>query len=312
MLYLPKLRDLRDPESSITSENPSQGDSRHDVMPEELVAALEDLRAEIRLGEGTRVRLFRPIKGARRVSFPPRMPGDVHSRLVFTRDGRAGYSRALTEATYADFVLCHPMRDFSRRRGQSNKPVAYFSRTVGDLVGCESQHERRFALIADWRTEIVHIAAQPFTIEFSEGSEFDSHTPDFVLVTVDGRVIVVDVKWPTRELDEKDAKRHRLVREQLASASVAHEVWFDAPRVVTENLANFSAARVPDPMFSELGPKVLAVAKTGMSIAQLRASTAESGAMTSMVALVVIRRLLWEQRLRIDLNLPFNLESELQ
>lgn len=281
-------------------------------MPVELVAALEDLRAEIRLGEGTRVRLFRPIKGARRVSFPPRLPGDVHSRLLFTRDGRTGYSRALSEATYVDFVLCHPMRDFSRRRGQSNKPVAYFSRTVGDLVGCESQHERRFALIADWRSEIVHIAAQPFTIEFSEGSEFDSHTPDFVLVTVDGRVIVVDVKWPAREFDEKDARRHQLVREQLALASISHEVWFDAPAVVTENLANFAAARIPDPMFSELGPKVLAVAEDGMSIAELQALSAATGAMTSMVALVAIRRLLWEQSLRIDLNRPFNLESELR
>ncbi len=306
------LRRLRDPESHVASTDPLQRHSEDDPMPEELVAALEDLRAEIRLGEGSRVRLSRPIKGARRVSFPSRRPGEVQSRIVFTRDGRAGYARALTEVTYADLVLCHPMRDFSRRRGQSNKPVAYFSRTVGDLVGCESQHERRFALLADWRTEIVHIAAQPFTIDFADGCEFDSHTPDFVLVTTDGQMIAVDVKWPTREFDEKDVRRHRLVREQLALASIHHEVWFDAPLVLTENLANFAGARIPAHLFDGLAPRVLRLARTDMTVGSLRDLVVATEIATSMVALVVIRRLLWEQKLHLDMTTPFSMDQRLR
>lgn len=277
----------------------------------EVSAALEVLRAQIQLAEGMRARLSRPIRGPRRIRLPERSAGDVSVRILLTHNGSSAFSRRLNQVSLRDLVLCHPMRDFSRRHGQTNKPVAYFSRTVGDLVACESQHERRFLILADWHEGVAHIAAQPFTIDFPPGHEFDSHTPDFVLISATGVVVVVDVKWPSDAIDAEVVRRHAIVECVLAKAGMRHVVWADAPRIITENLANFAAARVPDGMMGELTPKLIAAHRPGIRVRSLLDAVAEVHRTPTSTTLVVLRRMLWDHKFVVDMFTPFTVDAEL-
>ena len=280
-----------------------------DGMPD-LRRELELRRYKATLGETSRARLYRPVRANRRLVASGARLNANGPRMLLSRDGVSAYSRRLDDVSTADLVHCHPMRDFSRRHGQTNKPVAYFSRTLGDHVACESQHERRFALIADWHPDIVHIAAQPFTIEFGETHELNLHTPDFALITRTGGVLVVDVKRPERAVQEAAVERHALVREVLARAAMDHHVWVDAPTTVTDNLANFAAARVPERVLRELAPTICATAKDGTTVERLLAAAEAQYGIPTRVALVIVRRLLWDHVLVTDLLMPFSTRSE--
>lgn len=278
----------------------------------ELATALGQLRAEIRLGEGTRARLFRPIRGPRRIRLPKRSPGDTSVRFLLTRDGRKGYARRSSQVSVTDLILCHPMRDFSRRHGQTNKPVAFYSRTVGDMVACESQLERRFALLADWHQNVAHIAAQPFTLDFPEGHELGSHTPDFVLISSCGTVVVVDVKWPSSAVSAETVHRHEIVACVLATAGMQHVVWSGTPQVITQNLAHFAAARVPDRLLRDAASKLFAAHRPGMRAGSLIQSAAVDYTLPELTGLVVLRRLLWDHQFTVDMSSPFTLDSEVR
>ncbi len=280
-------------------------------MPGELAAALELLRAEIRLGEGRRARLFRPVRGPRRIRLPERRPHETGVRMLFTREGSTAYARSISQVGLADLVFCHPMRDFSRRHGQVNKPVAFYSRTVGDLIACESQHERRFVILADWNLDVVHIAAQPFTIDFPPGHDLHSHTPDFVLITRAGGVVVVDVKWPTAAETNEALRRHAAVDQLLARAGMQHAVWSGVPPVITENLALFASARVPESALALIAPEVLGAAHSGLRIRELVVRASENAQAPAQTVLVVVRRLLWNHELTIDVSRPFDMETTL-
>jgi hypothetical protein len=303
---------LQSPAAAISWENAINAGKSAGRYPHELKAALETLRAEIQLAEGTRARLFRPIRGPRRIRLPDRTPGDKEVRILLSRDGRTGFARRLNQVDLKDLIFCHPMRDFSRRHGQGNKPVAYFSRTVGDLVACESQHERRFAILADWHEAVAHIAAQPFTIEFPPDHELDSHTPDFAVIGTSGAVVVVNVKWPSDAMNPDVVRRHEIVERLLATSGMQHVVWSGAPPVITENLANFAAARVPDTMMRDAAPKLLAAYRPGIRVRTLLEAVADVHHIPVSTGLVVLRRLLWDHQLEVDMLALFTVEAELR
>ncbi|SMQ58242.1 hypothetical protein SAMN06295909_0128 [Plantibacter sp. VKM Ac-1784] len=281
------------------------------AMPAYLRAVLDVRDNRTRVLNGTRVRISRPVRASRRLTLPARRPGDEEPRVLLSRDGSQGYERKLSQLGVEELINSHPMRTFSRRNAQSNKPVAQFSRTTNDLVGCESQHERRFVLLADFLTSAVHIAAQPFTIDFPTGSELTSHTPDFAVIGALGAIVVIDVKWPTRALDAVAVRRHEIVRNALNSAGIAHFVWTGVASVVTENLANFAAARVPDGMMLDLAPKLLSTHQPSTRVHVLLERASHLHGIDPNVGLVVVRRMLWDQQFTVDLNVRFSPDSEL-
>lgn len=292
-------------------ESALNGGSHTAAMPGALRLALDQRDGEIRRLPGRRARLFRPVRGSLRIPLPARRLGDEAPRVLLSPDGRTAYERRLSQVTLEEIVRSYPMRTFSRRNGQSNKPVAFYSRTVGDLVSCESQHERRFVLLADFHERVTHIAAQPFTLEFPNGGELSSHTPDFALICSCGAIIIVDVKWHLKPLNEDAVRRHEIVRRTLATAGMQHFVWTDAPLTVTENLANFAAARVPDTMMADLAPKLLSMHRQGLRVQALLDAASNTHGIATMVGLVVLRRMVWEHQLEVDLGVPFSTESEL-
>lgn len=267
---------------------------------------------------GSRARLARSIRGVRHLQFPDRARLE-DPRLVFSGDGRATYPRDLQSVRWSDFVGSHPVRDYSRRSGQKNKPIAFYSRTMSDLVNCESRLERGFALLADFNPDIVHIAAQPFAIQFPTGDEMSVHTVDFVVLALGRIPLAVDVKTPEAAADAKWIARHERVRRILAQAGIGHVVWTGLERTVIENLAYFAASRVPTAMYDHVRDRAISWSYGGITAGQLAVQLAPYVGDTPgangrtpqpvSIALVLVRALLWEQALSTDLSLPFTANS---
>jgi hypothetical protein len=267
---------------------------------------------------GSRARLARSIRGVRHLDFPDatmlRSP-----RLVFSGDGYTTYPRGLESVRWQDFTGAHPLRDFSRRPGQKNKPIAFYSRTVRDLVNCESRLERSFVLVADYDPRVVHIGAQSVAIQFPPGDELRRHTVDFVVLAL-GRVpVAVDVKTPSAAAKPEAIARHKRVRTILAQAGIGHVVWTGHDRAVIENLAFLAASEVPIPVTDAVRVRVLQNSRNGVTAGQLATEIAPwvgEGPATSgrsvhprSFALVVIRSLLWNRHLTTDLAIPFSQAS---
>lgn len=92
--------------------------------------------------------------------------------------------------------------------------VVYFSQKAGGFIPLESPTEKTVAQLADLDPRIVRLQAQPFTLDVLTGTIYETreelllgrqtrekndvkvreYTPDFLLITLDGRRIVVEVK----------------------------------------------------------------------------------------------------------------------
>ncbi|GAA4265990.1 hypothetical protein [Frondihabitans peucedani] len=239
---------------------------------------------------------------------PERQAAEVEPFLAFTRDSKNAYRRGLQEVLGADLLESRPMRDFARRYGQSNKPVAKWTHTTGHLVPAESRHERSLILLADYHPAFTHIASQPFTIVWPDGSIYSSHTPDFALLCADRPPLIVDVKTPEEAAKPDFIKLHQEVRGVLAEAGMKHIVWVGMPRHAIGNLANFSGARVPRDSMAKWAPVALRLATNPLSAGDLARLVASEGYAEGH-ALMMIRRMLWLRLLITDMGVHFRSSS---
>jgi hypothetical protein len=280
----------------------------------ELEAVLSSHVARASLQHGKKARLARSIRGVRHLHFPDR----AHlrePRLVFSDDGYATYPREFDSVTWSDLVGSHPVRDYSRHRGQKNKPIAFFSRTTGDLINCESRLERSFALVADFNPDVVHIAAQPCAIQFPVGDELRVHTMDFVVLALGRIPIAVDVKTAKEAADPKWIARHKRIRALLGRAGIGHFVWTGLPPTIVENLAYFSSAQVTDGSLDRVRDIAVSQSAAGTSAGLLAKviephigvwpATNGRNVPPSRIAPVLVRAMLWERTLTTDLTVPF-------
>lgn len=288
---------------------------------EELGTALKAAERSEQQRFGSRARLARSIRGVRHLRLPDRS-ALKRPQLVFSADGYDTYARTLETIGWADLVASHPMRDYSRHRGQQNKPIAYYSRTVEDLVNCESRLERSFALVADWHPKVVHLAAQPFALQFPVDDAMRVHTVDFV-VLAHGRVpLAVDVKTPEAAAKEDWVDRHRRVAEVLSHAGIGHVVWTGENRTAIENLALFASARVPALLRAQaraaVGAAVVGLVPARQVAAVIASSmddlTGDDGRTVParIIAPAILRAMLWDRELRTDLTVPFTFNSLVQ
>ncbi|MFG2557393.1 TnsA-like heteromeric transposase endonuclease subunit [Streptomyces sp. NPDC048496] len=100
-----------------------------------------------------------------------------------------------------------PWRTFRWFKGQQHYSGTYWAATVGEHVIYESRLELGRLLFADLAPEVRHIVAQPFLLKADLDGEVRKHTPDYLLLTDDGP-LVVDVK-----------PRHRLEKPESPSPS---------------------------------------------------------------------------------------------
>lgn len=258
-------------------------------------------------------RLWRPIKGPRRVALPDATELLQGVVAHFSNDGKNAYTRALGDITVRDIYTAQPMRDFSRRHGQSNKPVATSMRTTQHLVPAESQHERAFLRLADYHPDIAHVAAQPFTLDWRHLDGLPpghptTHTPDFLLFAPGQPPLVVDVKTPAKASEPEQVARHQAIRDTFHAAGIFYVVWVGVHHHVSANLAYFRAARVSPATRDRWVYEALALCTTPDTVEALTGGLTAAG-MDPLRIPTLIRAMLWNRHLLTDMTIPFSPRS---
>lgn len=166
----------------------------------------------------------------------------------------------------------------------------------------ESRLELARILLADHDLEIVAIAAQPFWLEWFDGSRMRRHVPDLLLGRADGSVAVVDVKAAPRLEDPKVARQFAWTERLVRARGWDFEVWSEVDRVLLENVRFLAGYRRDSLIDSDLAEAVLGAVAEPVAIAQLERALGDTGEPAAVRP--VILHLLWSSRLLADLSRP--------
>lgn len=197
-----------------------------------------------------------------------------------------------------------PWRSFRSHRGQRHYSGAYWSATTGGHVEYESRLELARLLLADMDPSVAWIAAQPFRMVTEIDGKSRSHVPDYLLSTVDGSFVVVDVK-PLRRLEDPAVRStFGWAREIAADCSWGFEVFSEPDPVLLGNIRFLAGYRRAWLFAPELVVVVDDAVEDGMSIGEAERLLASSLAPTAIRP--VLMHLLWSGRLRTDLTTPLS------
>ena len=193
-----------------------------------------------------------------------------------------------------------PWRSFRSYRGQRHYSGVYWSATTGGHVAYESRLELARLLFADMDPAVSWIVAQPFRMVAEIEGKVRSHVPDYLLSTVDGSFVVVDVK-PLRRLNDPAVRfTFGWAREMVADCSWGFEVFSEPDPVLMGNvrfLAGYRRGWLFDP---ELVGAVDDAVADGMSVGEAERALASS--YDPRITRPVLMHLLWLGRLRADLT----------
>lgn len=188
--------------------------------------------------------------------------------------------------------------------GQRHYSGAYWSATTGGHVGYESRLELARLLFADMDPAVVWIVAQPFRMVVQINGEERSHIPDYLLSTVDGSFVVVDVK-PLRRLDDPAVRfKFEWARELAADCSWGFEVFSGPDPVLLGNVRFLAGYRRGWLFEADLVAAVEDAVADGVSVGEAERALACSFA--PWITRPVLMHLLWSGRLRTDLTTPLS------
>lgn len=227
--------------------------------------------------------------------------------LVVLHDGKRRRTIPLEKLRDSDLLNGYPVRRFQRNHNQSHKPGTIWLQTNQDLVGFESQHERGFAVLADFHPMVRHIASQPLTLVFRLDGEDRSHTPDYVVLCPGQCPLFVDVKLPDDAILEKWVRLHGRVAHLLASGGYGHLVWTGIHRRHLQNLGMLASARISDADYNPVASALLVMIRQagGMNVDDLAFKAASIGVDNS-TARITVRRMLWLGHLEMNFSDRFD------
>jgi hypothetical protein len=193
-----------------------------------------------------------------------------------------------------------PWRSFRSHRGQRHYSGAYWSATTGGHVVYESRLELTRLLFADMDPAVSWIVAQPFRMVADIDGKKRSHVPDYLLSTVDGSFVVVDVK-PLRRLDDPAVRfTFDWAREMTADCSWGFEVFSEPDPVLLGNVRFLAGYRRSWLFDVDLVAIVDDAVADGMSIGE--AERALASVSDPRITRPVLMHLLWSGRLHTDLT----------
>jgi len=203
-----------------------------------------------------------------------------------------------------------PWRRFRSHKGQKHLSGSYWSATTGDFVVYESRLELARLLLADFDPTVVMIYAQPCLVEAPVEGRVRRHVPDFLLVSRDGGVEVVNVKPAGRLEDPKVARALAWPGELVRSHGWRYEVWSGTDPVVMANVRFLAAYRRPWVVDQEL------VARAWEAVHDREELSVTEHRLASTAAVEQVRpallSLLWSGRLFTDLSQPLSGASMLR
>jgi hypothetical protein len=217
--------------------------------------------------------------------------------------------RPLRQVTARHVLQAKPWRTARVTRGQTHYPGYFWSATTGAHVMYESRLELARLLLADFDSDVVGIAAQPFRIQTRIKDRVRRHVPDFLLVHSDDSVWVVNVKPACKLTDPAVAKVLDWPGRLLQAHGWGYEIWSGEDSVYLANVRFLAGYRRPGLVPVDLLEAVLAAVGPGACYATVldRLEPAHPGAHVKTAVL----RLLWQQRLVTDLSQRLDAHSRL-
>jgi hypothetical protein len=211
----------------------------------------------------------------------------------------------LAELTAGAVLSSVPWRSVRAHRGQRHLSGWYWSATTGGHVVYESRLELARLLLADFDSEVVGIAAQPFLLIEADRR----HVPDFFLHRADESVVIVNVKPADRMTDDRVAGALAWAARVFAERGWEHEVWSGADAQRLANVRFLAGYRRG--WLAESVTNAVAVLRPGtvLTITQAEAALRKAGVIEPRP---VVLHQLWAGRLRADLQQPLAGDSELE
>ncbi|WP_457070832.1 TnsA-like heteromeric transposase endonuclease subunit [Mycobacteroides abscessus] len=232
------------------------------------------------------------------------------ARLLFCIDNTVQNAELAEHLVDEPFERATPIRDFCAWPGKRNYEGLWWSSTTGAHVPFESLLEREYLLTADFDPHVIALAAQPLAILWPRGTPHNtSHTPDFFIRLDDGDGRIVDVRHPGRV--ESSVQQSVLTRRLCDQIGWQYEQFTGLPAAFAANLRwlagyrhdrHTPSAQVHDALiatFSEPTPL-----QAGIERAATAAAT-DTNTATSNVF-----HLLWRRTLRVDLDRPLSMQSQ--
>ena len=197
------------------------------------------------------------------------------------------------------------MRSLPTYRGQRNYPGLLWTATTHSLVGYESLLERDRLWLGDFDPGVRWIASQPFWVSGRDGHAVRRHVPDFMLESVDGTFTVVDVKPGALVSEPAVAEVLTWTGRLCETKGWRYEVWSGDDPVRLRNVRYLAAGRRVSFVDPEALVKVAAVARPGMTLAQIESVADLDQAAARAAAL----SLLWFGQWTTGLSRPLSGDS---
>lgn len=203
-----------------------------------------------------------------------------------------------------------PIRRFYSWKGKRNYEGRWWSSTTRTHIAFESLLERDALMMADFDTEVVAIAAQPFALLWPrDTSGAKHHVPDFFVRLANGDGRVVDVKRAAAV--KHAATQFELTRKACNEICWQYQVFTEPDPIFTANLRWLAGYRhdrfAPD---VKVYDRITEAFTTPMSLALGVRDAASILNNPESPLLAHTYHLMWKQDLHTDLYTPLRMDRK--
>lgn len=228
------------------------------------------------------------------------LPDKWRCRVDYRLDGLA-IEADVSDVADVAFEACEPVRVFPSWRGKRHYNGYQSMIHGGRAVGFESLTERACLIELDRLPSVVEVASQPMGISWSSAGVTSEHAPDYFVRLTDGSAVLIDVR-PTERIDERARAQFDLTALLCRRLDWSYVVFEGTSKTRAANLRFL--ARFGRLLGHALVPRI---PPEGVSLAAM-ADALGGGA----EGLAECYGLLWNQKLRADLEAPLNVTTTVQ
>jgi hypothetical protein len=228
---------------------------------------------------------------------------DVDAAVIRYRSADEGRlskpAKAIPSAVLFDVM---PWRTFGWYQGQRHYSGTYWCATELDHVIYESRLELAVLILADFEPAYQRIIAQPFQLTAPVGGQGRRHTPDFLVATDDGPLVIDVVRAERLEFPEVQAVCS-WTQQVIESVGWRYGVHVEPPPTMMANVRFLAGYRrdwlIDTQALSEIRCRTAALAGVPLRDAE-RAIT---GVAPPLVR-AALMHLLWQNEFTTDLSQP--------
>jgi hypothetical protein len=192
-----------------------------------------------------------------------------------------------------------PIRTAPNYKGQRNYTGEWWCATTERHVAYESRVERDFLMSADFDSDVVGIAVQPFTFRFFANSgSLREHTPDVFLRHRNGDATVVDVR-PDARIDNDAKEAFEASRRLCDEVGWSYCRIGEQPSIRAANLRWLAGYRNVRNRMASVATSLIAELQT---VGPMTISALASAAGDPVLVLPTLYHLMWTHEISVDVS----------